>query len=210
MKFWIATCLIAALSNTACAEFSLQLRTQVTDLGGTEISSIAMGQQFKLQTIATDIRNPPRTNPFHRGVNSAGVDISYDSFLSSLDTTQSIEYGAFFNLFQVAQLEPGRIQAFAASAEFRGPGNDPQFLFSVVLTAERPGLQAFTPTLLSWPDTPNGIYTDDIPLPLERIEFVGASVLILPEPSAFAPAAIAIASLFALGRRRVSSRRLQQ
>jgi hypothetical protein len=195
MKRWLIAAVLIAFPSTAVAELVLEVRNRVTDLAGNDITSIEVGQQFKLQTIATDIRNPPPDNPTHQGVFSANAIISFDAALSSLDPDQVVDFGSFFNFIQTAQLEPGLIQGFAASASFRGPGNSPQFVFSVTLTAESPGLQVFTPEMSTDPDWAMAVYTGDIPLSAESIEFVGTSLQIVPEPSAVMLFVVAIAGL---------------
>jgi len=169
-----------AVINQLLAEPILRISTVVTDLSGNEITQISVGQQFKLQTIVQDIRDPAPTNPTHRGVNSAAADIFFNSSLSSINTSQTPEVGAFFNLSSDFTLAQGRVIGFAGSGNLTGPGNDPQFLFSVVLTATAAGIQTFTPTLDTTNlDHVNGVYTATTPLPPENVVFVGDTLEII-------------------------------
>ncbi len=169
-----------AVINQLLAEPILRISTVVTDLSGNEITQISVGQQFKLQTIVQDIRDPAPTNPNFRGVNSAATDIFFNSSLSSINTSQTPEVGSFFNLSSDFTLAQGRVIGFAGSGNLTGPGNAPQFLFSVVLTATAAGVQTFTPTLDTTDlDHVNGVYTATTPLPPENVVFVGDTLEII-------------------------------
>lgn len=169
-----------AVINQLLADPILRISTVVTDLGGNEITQISVGQQFKLRTIVQDVRDPAPTNPNFRGVNSAATDIFFSSGLSSINTSQTPEVGAFFNLSSDFTLAQGRVVGFAGSGNLTGPGNDPQFLFSVVLTATAAGIQTFTPTLDTTNlDHVNGVYTATTPLPPENVVFVGDTLEII-------------------------------
>ncbi len=171
-----------AVINQLLGEPMLRISNVVTDLDGNEITQISVGQQFKLQTIVQDIRNPPPENPNFRGVNSAGVDIFFNSGLSSIDTAQTVDVGDFFNFVDDFALSQGRVIGFASSSTVQGPGNAPQFLFSVVLTATAAGIQTFTPTYDATPDHPNGLYTVNPPLPAQdNLVFVGDTLEIIGE-----------------------------
>jgi hypothetical protein len=169
-----------AVINQLLADPVLRISTIVTDLSGNEITQVSVGEQFMLRTIVQDVRDPAPTNPTHRGVNSAAADIFFDSALSSIDTTQTPDVGSFFNLSSDFTLTQGRVIGFAGSGSFTGPGNDPQYLFSVVLTATAAGIQTFTPTLdTTSPDHVNGVYTATTPLPPENVVFVGDTLEIV-------------------------------
>ena len=166
--------------NALLVDKDMLVQTIVTDLAGTEITQISVGSQFKLQTIVQDIRNPPQPQTSFQGVFAAGADISYDSALSSIDTGQTVEFGSFFSLIQDSSLQQGRIVGYASTSSGTGPGNDPQFLFSVVLTASAPGIQSFMPMLdTTDPDHEYGMYLVDPPFPSDAIEFVGDTLEIL-------------------------------
>lgn len=175
---------VMVVVNELLATNNMQVKTIVTDLAGNEITSISVGAQFKLQTIVTDIRNPPESTPSRQGVFSAGADILYSSALSSIDTGQTVDFGAFFGLIQDSDLQQGRVVGYASTSSAQGPGNAPQFLFSVILTATAGGTQVFTPTLYtSNPDNEYNMYLIDPPFPTDTIEFVGDTLEIIDVPS---------------------------
>ena len=169
--------------NELLATNNMLVTTIVTDLSDIPITQIAVGAQFKLQTIVQDIRTPP-VQQNGQGVFSAGVDISFESNLSFIDTTQTVVFNDDFDLIQDASLQQGRVVGYASHGGGAGPNsNNPQFLFSVILTATQPGLQNFTPVLdTTDPDHEYGLYLMDPPFPTDTIQFVGDTLEILALP----------------------------
>jgi hypothetical protein len=204
--FLTAPCCAAVVmmcSQAAFAEPIMQVQTLVTDLAGNEISSIPVGDQYKVQTYVTDIRNPPESRPDFQGVFSAGANIGFDPALSFLDTSQTVDFGSFFSLIQEVDLMQGRVMGYGSTSSARGPGNAPQFLFAFVLTATAPGLQVFTPQLDQLPDHEYNMYLVDPPLPISGVSFIGDSLQIVPEPSSCVLAGLGALAIVAVRRRAV-------
>jgi hypothetical protein len=175
---------VMTVVNDLLATNNMRVQTIVTDLAGNEITSISVGSQYLLKTFVTDIRNPPQSQTRFQGVFSAGADIVYDSALSSIDDTQTVQFGSFFSLIQEADLQQGRVVGYASTDSAQGPGNAPQFLFSVVLTAQAGGTQTFTPQLYtSNPDNEYNMYLIDPPFDTSTIEFVGDTLEIIDQPA---------------------------
>jgi hypothetical protein len=183
----------------AAAEQMMRIHTIPADLSSNPINSVAVGEQYRLLVYATDIRDPL---PQYSGVFAAGTNVLFDSALSSLDVNQSVVFGSFFNLDQDSVLSPGSAIGWAATFSFSPPGNAPQFLFSVDLTATAPGLQIFTPTFdYSDPYHENLLYLYDGVLVEEQMIFLGSTLQIVPEPSTYVLAAMSVAVLLFVRRR---------
>jgi hypothetical protein len=175
---------VMTVVNALLATNNMRVQTIVTDLAGNEITSISVGSQYLLKTFVTDIRNPPQSQTKFQGVFSAGADIVYNSALSSIDTAQTVQFGSFFSLIQEANLQQGRVVGYASTDSAQGPGNAPQFLFSVMLTAQAGGTQTFTPQLYtSNPDNEYNMYLIDPPFDTSTIEFVGDTLEIIDQPA---------------------------
>ncbi len=168
--------------NELLADNNMLVSTIVTDLADNPITQISVGAQFKLQTFVQDIRNPPVMES-GQGVFAAAADITFNSSLTTIDTSQTVVFGDRFGSVNDTTLQQGRVIGWASDTATNGPGNDPQLLFSVILTAAQPGLQTFTPML----DTtdPNHEYLMrliDGEVPQETIVFEGDTLEILALP----------------------------
>ncbi len=152
------------------------VRTFPTDLMGNPISSIAAGSSFLLVTEVQDIRDP---EPASSGVFAAAADIAYSSVLSSIDTGQSVQFGDFFPLLQDSTLTQGQIIASASTDSSSAPGNDPQFLFSVELTATNAGMQIFTPRYSNDPSHEYLVFLNNNNLTEDEVQFVGSTLDVL-------------------------------
>jgi hypothetical protein len=149
----------------------LRVETFPTDLAGNPISTIAAGEQFKLQAVATDIRDPLAQLP---GVFAAAADVSFNTAFSSIDTGQVVDFDPFFGLVKQASLSQGRIIAYVSTGDLNPPGNDPQPLWSVILTATGSGTQVFVPGFSTDTFHENLLYGLNDPLPADEILYVGS------------------------------------
>jgi hypothetical protein len=166
--------------NALLTDEVMSITTVITDMNDNPITSVSVGSQFKLVTYAQDIRNPPPANPNFRGVFSAGVQIDFSSTLTTLDVNQTVQFGLTFDLTPQATLQSNRIIGWGASTATTGPGNAPQKLFTVVMTAVQPGTQTFIASFDSTPDHDNNLYVHpDVPLPQDDVYFQGATLEIL-------------------------------
>lgn len=172
----------------AAAESLMQIHTVPADLALNPINSVAVGEQYQLLVYATDIRDPL---PQYTGVFAAGTNVLFDPSLSSIDVNQTVVFGSFFNLQQDSVLSPGSAIGWASTFSLSPPGNAPQFLFSVLLTATAPGLQTFSPTFDTLVDHESLLYLHDFVLLEEEMVFIGSPLQIIPEPSTYVLAAMA-------------------
>ena len=157
----------------------LSVSTFTTDLADNPISSIAVGEQFKLQTVVQDIRDPVAPFP---GVFAAAADVTFNAGFSSIDVNQTVEFNPFFGLIQQSSLSQGRVIAYGATSSINPPGNSPQMLWSVVLTATNPGMQTFTPAFSTDPFHENLIYGQNFKLDPEEIQYIGSMLEITGPP----------------------------
>jgi large repetitive protein len=197
----LAGALVALSSpiSNALGDQLMQVHVFATDFSDTPIASIEVGSQYKLRTEVQDIRDPVAEFP---GVFAAAGDISFSSSLSSIDVSQTVEFGSFFNLLQESTLAPGGAIGWAATSSLTPPGNAPQFLFSVVLTATSPGTQVFVPDFSTDPSHENLLYGKNEVLIAEEIQYVGSTLTIVPEPSTILLGTVALVGLTFVGRRR--------
>ncbi|MGD9635429.1 MAG: Calx-beta domain-containing protein, partial [Pirellulales bacterium] len=168
--------------DIAASTTQMLVHTFVTDLAGNPITSIEVGNQFRLWTEVQDVRDP---EPQFSGVAAAGADISISNpALTSIDVNQTVEYGTFFDAVQDASLADDRVVGYASSGSLSAPGNDPQFLFSVVLTATAAGIQTFVPSFdASDPSHEYLLYLSNDVLLDDDVLFVGSTLEIIGAPA---------------------------
>ncbi|MGD9719730.1 MAG: hypothetical protein AB7O59_00755 [Pirellulales bacterium] len=179
----LAAACVLAIASAAHADLLARVTVITTDLGGTPISTIDVGEDFLLQVFVQDIRNPPAVAG---GIAAGYLNVDYDGVLVSISPSAPIEYDPFFTAWQTGNLdEPGRIVgAGAYSISFEAPGTALQALFSIPATATAPGGVAFTPSFFEAEDGRNVLlFVYDSPLLESEIDFVGATLSIVPEPS---------------------------
>ncbi len=160
-----------AVVNPLADQFQAQYTLETQDLSGNPISSVAVGEDFKLAVYVQDVRVPPEV--LGGGVFSAYTNILYNGSLASTDSSQSIVYGDFFNFVRTGDLStPGQISgAGATTTNGTPPGTDQQFLFSVIVHADAAGTVNFTSSI----DTAAGhdtlLYGSDVSTPEADIDF---------------------------------------
>ncbi len=203
----LALACVLGFARGASAEILARISVLPTDLGGTPITSIALGEDFRLQAIVQDLRDPPPE--LGSGTFAAYLNATYNPGLMSIAPSAVLEFDPFFNLVQTGDLStPGLISgAGAATTTFSPPGNDPQPLWNVLITAIGPGVVSFIPSF----DT---VVTHDVLLYLKNeivleseIDFVGSSLTIVPEPSGFVLGTICIVGMALWTATRRRSRR---
>ncbi len=148
-----------------------------TDMAGTPITSIPVGGQYRLETVVQDVRDSPQFG----GVFSAGVDISYDTLLSSHDSGQTAAFDPFWNLSSATYADlstQGRIIGYGATQNGTPPGTAPKILFSVMMTADNPGTQTFTAAFDSNLNDEYGLYGMDAAVTSDQIDFTGSTLQI--------------------------------
>ena len=198
----IALAVTLWLASTARAESLLasalaQISLETTDLAGNSISTIQLGQQFKLAVIVQDVRTP---TPANAGVFAAYLNAEYDAGLASISPAATFTYGPFFtpptspfggDLNTAGQI----LGAGEGTSQFFAPGNSPQLLWTLPATAIAVGLETFTPSFDSLANHDTLVYGHDFALLASEIQFLGTSIAIVPEPSTFAFAAFGFIAL---------------
>ncbi len=153
----------------------IQLRT--TDLQGNPISSIAVGEDFKLEAWVQDLS--PDGNTF--GVFAAYLDVSYSKKRVSVDPELAMSGLVFGRSFENGQFSdthtPGMIEAGAFSGLHRA-GLGQRLLWSAEVRAEHGGRVDFR----ARPSTEQGkellLYDKADPVPTEHIELDDVSIQI--------------------------------
>jgi len=156
--------------------------TRTTDLVGNPISSVIVGEQFRLDVIVQDIRDPDFT-PFP-GVFAGTTRVVYDDSLTPVTLPPDFEIDSFFPIVQLFEIEPDAILGSGASVSLGNPGFAPQRLFSVVLEATSPGEQVFLPTFYETQEFLTLLYggNGDV-IGIENILYQSSTLSVLvPEP----------------------------
>ncbi|MEX0679628.1 MAG: Calx-beta domain-containing protein [Pirellulales bacterium] len=157
------------------------VQTFPTDLNDNPITSIAVGEQYKLRTMVQDIR--VEVVPFP-GVIAVGVEITLDSppNLSSFPG-QTLQYNPFFG-FTESTVLTDRVIGHGIHTGIDFPGNAPQFFFSALVTATNPGTLTILPGIDPDPNHDNGLFGEIEPVILteDQIRYEG-SMLTITGPS---------------------------
>jgi hypothetical protein len=194
----------------ANAEILVQISVVPTDLGGTLITSIAPGEDFLLQAIVQDVRDPP-PEPISEGVFAGFLNVTYDPSLASIAPAAALVYDPFFIVARTGDVSTqGLVSGAGALSGFLlAPGNDPQPLWNVLVTATSPSVVSFTPSF----DTIAGhevlVFGHDDPVLESEIDFVGSALTIVPEPSGLMLGAIGLLALFTRTADRLRTRRIR-
>lgn len=119
----------------------LSYRLEVTDVGGTPISSLPVGGDFLLRAYVEDIRDVPQ------GAFTAYMNVAFDPLI--VDAENSITYHAPYTVSQDGTVNPGLLENIGAqSAQTIPPPGGGEFLvFTVPFTATAPGTAQFSGSL---------------------------------------------------------------
>ncbi len=196
----------------------VRFRHQATDLNGTPVNSVRVGDEFLLQTFTQHVGG--FQSAANSGVFAAYLDISYDPLLASV--AGEIEHGALYSNVKRGDLSlPGffdNIGGVSSSGE-QGWGDvpigpDEQFVFSVPMRAEDVGYLLFVGSeSLTYPMYDVLVYGEDVPVPARDIDFGEADVRVdfgayalnvqpVPEPSSFLLFALGVVLMTRLRRMR--------
>lgn len=111
----------------------VRLRVAATDLSGTPVSTIRVGEEFLLRVFVQDIR------PNSQGVFAAYLDITYDPTLVSI-ADENIVYGSPYENGKAGDTSvPGLIDEAGAFAGFTQTGAGELLLLSVQMQADQAG-----------------------------------------------------------------------
>ncbi len=158
------------------ASTSAIVRTEITDLSGNPLTTIASGQDFLVKIFVTDTRGVTA-----QGLFSAYLDVLYNAGLAEPSTTSPITYGSGFGNVQRPTLtdvnnartnKTGKIGSFGGTNSSTAPvGADEQFLGTLRMKA----LKAGTLTVTTNPSEADGseflAYGTDTPVDEAKIQF---------------------------------------
>jgi len=163
--------------NVANGE-QVRIRVEVTDVGGTVIDNIGLGEEFRLNGYVMDLRD----NPGFPGVFQAYTDVDYVSALVSV--SGPVTFGADYpNGRSVDTSVAGIVDEVGAFDGFTPLGLEERLLFTVPFTADAVGSATFTLNSADGPGHTVLVFGDDTPVPAAEIEFVNAVLLVGSIPS---------------------------
>lgn len=154
---------------------------RATDMFGNEIHQVLVGEKFKLEVYAQDIRNP-QTTPFP-GVFAGTTKINFDDSLTPVFLPPEYAIDSFFPIAQLMEIENDAIYVSATSVSVQNPGFAPQKLFTIALEASAPGVQVFTPSFYETLDFLTLLYGMESELDADQILFESSTLNVVPEPS---------------------------
>ncbi len=124
-------------------EIGINTFLEIVDLNDNPITSIDVGQKFRLKVFVEDVRtsSPGGENGF--GVFSAYVRADYIATLVDYED-DSLNIGSFFPLLnRVDTSTTGELRAGGVGTSLVGPGTDPQLLWTAEFTATTAGTANF-------------------------------------------------------------------
>ncbi len=156
------------VADTAQVRFRL---AAVTD-GGSPLSSLQIGQTFKLQVLTQDMRNDAN------GVFSAYLDLLYDSNLIELVGTSPVAFQSpYTNTPSANTSQTGLINEMGAFANSLSPlGPDERLLAVVSMRAKASGSALFRTDAADDSSNAVGLYGVDTPVDPARITFESLTV----------------------------------
>jgi hypothetical protein len=192
-------------------------RLQVEDLSGNSITSVHLGQDFKVAAYVEDIRDPEVRFP---GVWAAYMNVAYDAGLVSITSLPAmnpnpgdpgnfgdpgIQWGSYFaaGLRSGDMSAPGQVNGIgSASLEDQPSGLGEILLWRITIHTSALGTVTFSPTFDSNQDHESSFINPPDALTDEQIHFIGDSIQIVPEPSSCILAALGLLALVVWCRRR--------
>ena len=144
----------------------VQFRLETTDLAGTPVTSVQLGQQFQLHVYVADVR------PVPTGVFAGYLDVSYDPQLVSLASGPHFTQ-VYPNVLSGDTSTPGLIDEVGGAAGSISPlGAAEQLLFHVTLTATAAGSSTLRAGAADQhPVNDLVVYGQDTAIPTERIDY---------------------------------------
>lgn len=185
-----AVLLLACLSRIAAADLLASAQVFVEDLSGNAISSINVGSDFRLKVVVQDIRDPADMFP---GIFSAYLKVAFDNTLVTVPVGTTPNFvspfaqyggGAFYAITSSGTLTT--INAGSFSTTFVIPGNAPQTMFTFQFHAAAAGVESFVPSFDATLGHEFLFYNPTDVLAPSEIQFIGAQLTIVPEPSCIA------------------------
>ncbi len=132
-----------SLASPATGAIVVQFRLELTDLTGSPITEIRLGNSFRLNTYVQDMRNDSTG-----GVFAAFLDIDYEAAFAGIrpPTSTQVTYGDKYPDVHRADLTLDGVlnDIGAVSGSLRPIGVDENLLFSVTMLAEAVGQVNFT------------------------------------------------------------------
>ncbi|HUP78430.1 MAG TPA: Ig-like domain-containing protein, partial [Pirellula sp.] len=171
--------------GVATADDIIKLRLSATDLAGTPIDQITVGQQFQLRGFVEDLR----TNPTRAGVFAAFQDILYSSRLVSVNASTSptdpgfqVTYDPRYSNAKAGDIRiPGLINEIGSIQTSSSPtGLGEKLQFVVTLTARNTGTANFIgdPADIR-PFHDSLVFDPTTPLTPSQIQYLSDSILIV-------------------------------
>lgn len=166
---------------------------RTTDLSGTEISSVDVGDEFLLQVLVQDTQEEEPIDGY--GVFAAFVDVQYDAGLASV--TGDFEFVSPYSAQQQGDASVDGLlnEVGAFSTSFTPVGNGELELFSIRMQADAPGVLDFSTNPADGGRTVETlVYGSTLPVDNNDILFGGASLQVVgdeqtaPDLAAFARA----------------------
>lgn len=149
------------------------IRVGASDLNGTPISSIQVGQPFLMRVFAADLTTPPT------GIFAAFTDVQYPSNLVSV--TGGLTFGADFVNGQTGSVATaGLVDEAGAFSAIARTGSGELLVFSVPMIARQAGTAALTPNPAdNLPQNDVLLYDMDGPVNINQIEYIGTQLNVL-------------------------------
>jgi len=163
-----------------------------TDLEGNAISSIPVGDEFLINAVVQDIRDPVTAR---EGVFGAYFSLTFDPQLAFFPADAPPTFGPMFvnGKSNGQHLTPGLIKGIGAFVNtITAPGDDPQLLVQIPGRATHAGEADFAPLFDTTAGNDVALFGLDNAIPKSDIEFVGSTLNIVPEPSTSVLALIAM------------------
>lgn len=164
----------------------VNFRLATTDLSGTPIESVNVGDQFLLQTYTQHVGGYAGA-PDKGGVFAAYLDIAYEASLASV-ADPTINHGPLYLNGKSGDLSNGGIMdnigGFSSNGEMgiglEPLGADEQFVFSLLMAADAPGEVTFVGSkALEYPAYEVLVYGLDTPISPLDIDFGDADLRML-------------------------------
>ena len=173
--FSIAVLTVSLMCQSGWGQSRVRIRLETTNAANERVSKVVVGDTFSVRGFAEDLR------PNSPGVFAAYVDISYDPSLVEL--SGSPIYGELFPNGQEGEYNVlGKIDNLGGFGKFEVPNQREMLLFELPIRAIGSGDHLFFPQ--DGGDAPMTdvlVYGENLPVPLEEIDYVGSSIKIVPE-----------------------------
>ncbi len=169
-----------SFSISVSEEPRVRISLQAVDMAGAPITTVAAGQQFKVQVIVKDLRTGSTVPESPTGVFSAYLDLLYDANIIEPIANNPLHFvDPYLNAISGSTSTPGLIDELGAVSDRTSrPGPEAKVLVEVTFVAKAAGSPNLRAEAADLPASEVGLYDGIGKVPTSKVEYVGSPFVV--------------------------------